>query len=81
MSYVFRLFLSYTTINALNVGGDGPKLIDLLQMREKNQLQDRIELLGSVRHSDVRNVRHSRLSDILTISNRLCRCSSKGLFS
>jgi len=38
------------------VGGDGPKLIDLLQMREKYLLQDRIELLGSVRHGDVRNV-------------------------
>ncbi|KAK7676349.1 hypothetical protein QCA50_020690 [Cerrena zonata] len=38
------------------VGGDGPKLIDLLQMREKNQLQDQIELLGSVRHRDVRDV-------------------------
>ncbi|KAI0075965.1 transferase [Panus rudis PR-1116 ss-1] len=38
------------------VGGDGPKLIDLLQMREKYQLQDRIEVLGPVKHSDVRNV-------------------------
>ncbi|KAG6888192.1 hypothetical protein C0995_009971 [Termitomyces sp. Mi166 len=39
-------------------GGDGPKLIDLLQMREKHLLQDRIELLGPVRHSDVRSVLH-----------------------
>ncbi|PCH44807.1 glycosyltransferase family 4 protein [Wolfiporia cocos MD-104 SS10] len=38
------------------VGGDGPKLIDLLQMREKHMLQDRIEMLGPVRHSDVRDV-------------------------
>ncbi|KAF5351110.1 hypothetical protein D9756_008314 [Leucocoprinus leucothites] len=38
------------------VGGDGPKLIDLLQMREKHLLQDRIELLGAVRHSDVLSV-------------------------
>ena len=37
-------------------GGDGPKLIDILQMREKHLLQDRIEMLGPVRHSDVRNV-------------------------
>jgi len=37
-------------------GGDGPKLIDLLQMREKHFLQDRIELLGPVRHSNVRSV-------------------------
>ncbi|KAF9450234.1 glycosyltransferase family 4 protein [Macrolepiota fuliginosa MF-IS2] len=38
------------------VGGDGPKLVDLLQMREKHLLQDRIELLGAVRHSDVLSV-------------------------
>ncbi|KIY47322.1 transferase [Fistulina hepatica ATCC 64428] len=38
------------------VGGDGPKLIDLLQMREKYLLQDRIELLGPVRPNDVRDV-------------------------
>lgn len=38
------------------VGGDGPKLIDLLQMREKYLLQDRIELLGPIRHSDVISV-------------------------
>ncbi|KAK7439825.1 Phosphatidylinositol N-acetylglucosaminyltransferase GPI3 subunit [Stygiomarasmius scandens] len=38
------------------VGGDGPKLIELLQMREKYLLQDQIELLGPVRHNDVRSV-------------------------
>ncbi|KDR68367.1 hypothetical protein GALMADRAFT_78672 [Galerina marginata CBS 339.88] len=38
------------------IGGDGPKLIDLLQMREKYRLQDRIELLGPVRHKDVLSV-------------------------
>ncbi|TFK41447.1 glycosyltransferase family 4 protein [Crucibulum laeve] len=38
------------------VGGDGPKLIDLLQMREKHLLQDRIELLGPIRHNDVLSV-------------------------
>ncbi|KAH8101783.1 transferase [Cristinia sonorae] len=38
------------------IGGDGPKMIDLLQMREKHQLQDRIELLGGIRYSDVRGV-------------------------
>jgi hypothetical protein len=37
-------------------GGTGPKLNELLQMREKHLLQDRIELLGAVRHSDVRDV-------------------------
>ncbi|KAI8986691.1 transferase [Trametes punicea] len=38
------------------IGGDGPKMIDLLRMREKYLLQDRIEMLGPVRHSDVRDV-------------------------
>jgi phosphatidylinositol N-acetylglucosaminyltransferase subunit A len=38
------------------VGGSGPKMIDLLQMREKYLLQDRIELLGEVQHSQVRDV-------------------------
>lgn len=38
------------------MGGDGPKLIDLLQMREKYRLQDRIELLGAVKPGDVRSV-------------------------
>nr|GAT48823.1 glycosyltransferase family 4 protein [Mycena chlorophos] len=38
------------------IGGDGPKLIDLLQMREKYQLQDRIELLRSVPPTEVRKV-------------------------
>lgn len=40
----------------LIIGGDGPKLVDLLQMREKHMLQDRIELLGSVRPANVQSV-------------------------
>lgn len=39
------------------VGGDGPKMVDLEQMREKYRLQDRITLLGSVRPHDVQSVR------------------------
>jgi glycosyltransferase involved in cell wall biosynthesis len=42
--------------NSLGSGGDGPKLNDLLQVRERHLLQDRIELLGPVRHRDVRDV-------------------------
>ncbi|KIP03402.1 glycosyltransferase family 4 protein [Phlebiopsis gigantea 11061_1 CR5-6] len=38
------------------IGGDGPKMIDLLQMREKYSLQDRIQLLGSIKPADVRDV-------------------------
>ncbi|KAI9299643.1 hypothetical protein BJ944DRAFT_46230, partial [Cunninghamella echinulata] len=38
------------------IGGDGPKRIDLEQMREKHLLQDRVILLGPVKHHQVRNV-------------------------
>lgn len=38
-------------------GGDGPKMVDLLQMRETHFLQDRITLLGPVPHRDVPSVR------------------------
>ncbi|KAI8343860.1 hypothetical protein BC941DRAFT_386132 [Chlamydoabsidia padenii] len=38
------------------IGGDGPKRIDLEQMREKHLLQDRVELLGPVKHHQVRNI-------------------------
>ncbi|KZV84740.1 glycosyltransferase family 4 protein [Exidia glandulosa HHB12029] len=38
------------------IGGDGPKLIELLQMRERHLLHDRVELLGHVRPTDVCNV-------------------------
>jgi len=41
----------------MTIGGDGPKLVDLLQMREKYLLQDRIELLGPIRPKDVLSVR------------------------
>ena len=38
------------------IAGDGPKFIDLEQMRERYQLQDRVELIGSIRHEQVRDV-------------------------
>ncbi len=38
------------------IGGDGQKKVGLEEMREKHQLHDRVELLGSVGHADVRNV-------------------------
>ncbi|KAJ3783892.1 glycosyltransferase family 4 protein [Lentinula aff. detonsa] len=50
-----RICAAFPNIRFL-VGGDGPKLIDLLQMREKYLLQDRIELLGPIKHNDVRSV-------------------------
>ncbi|KAK9237937.1 hypothetical protein V1525DRAFT_129556 [Lipomyces kononenkoae] len=38
------------------IAGSGPREIDLEQMREKFQLQERVELVGSIRHEDVRDV-------------------------
>lgn len=38
------------------IGGDGNKRILIEEMREKHQLQDRVEVLGAIPHSEVRNV-------------------------
>ena len=38
------------------IGGDGPKRLDLEQLVERNKLHDRVELLGRIEHSRVRDV-------------------------
>lgn len=38
------------------IAGDGPKGIDLEQMIEQNVLQEKVQLLGSIRHEEVRDV-------------------------
>jgi len=38
------------------IAGSGPKAIDLEQMLERNVLQDRVAMLGPVRHEEVRDV-------------------------
>ncbi|KAI1279783.1 glycosyltransferase family 4 protein [Xylaria sp. FL0933] len=38
------------------IAGSGPKAIDLQQMIEQNVLQDKVEMLGSVRHENVREI-------------------------
>lgn len=38
------------------IGGDGNKRILVEEMREKCQLQDRVEVLGAIAHADVRDV-------------------------
>ncbi|XP_072032926.1 phosphatidylinositol N-acetylglucosaminyltransferase subunit A-like [Amphiura filiformis] len=38
------------------IGGDGPKWIDIEEVREQYQLQDRVTMLGAVQHSNVKNV-------------------------
>ncbi|XP_034688334.1 phosphatidylinositol N-acetylglucosaminyltransferase subunit A isoform X2 [Vitis riparia] len=49
---ICRLFSNVRFI----VGGDGPKRVRLEEMREKNSLQDRVEMLGAVPHARVQSV-------------------------
>lgn len=54
------------TDSCVPTGGDGPKIVELDQMRDKYQtlLRDRVELLGGVKHEDVRGVsRHFSRND------------------
>lgn len=44
---IFKIFIS---------GGDGPKRIVLEEVRERYQLQERVILLGAVKHENVRDV-------------------------
>jgi len=55
VSVIPKVCKLYDNVHFL-IGGDGPKRIDLDQMREKHLLHDRVELIGEVKHSDVRNV-------------------------
>jgi phosphatidylinositol N-acetylglucosaminyltransferase subunit A len=50
-----RICSIYPTVRFI-VAGSGPKAIDLEQMIEKHQLQDRVEMLGPIRHEEVRDV-------------------------
>lgn len=50
-----RVLASHPNVRFI-VAGTGPKAIDLEQMIERNMLQDRILLLGAVRHEEVRDV-------------------------
>ncbi|KAJ8019860.1 Phosphatidylinositol N-acetylglucosaminyltransferase subunit A [Holothuria leucospilota] len=38
------------------IGGDGPKRVDIEEVRESYQLQDRVVMLGALPHSEVQNV-------------------------
>ena len=51
-----------------STGGDGPKRILLEEVRERFCLQDRVEMLGNLNHSEVRDVGSFLiLSDINTV--------------
>lgn len=38
------------------IAGDGPKFLDLEQMREKYYLQEKVKLIGAIKHEEVRDV-------------------------
>jgi phosphatidylinositol N-acetylglucosaminyltransferase subunit A len=50
-----RILASHPNVRFI-IAGSGPKAIDLEQMLERRVLQDRVEMLGPVRHEEVRNV-------------------------
>ncbi|KAE8217298.1 hypothetical protein CF319_g8585 [Tilletia indica] len=79
-----RICAQHSDIHFL-IGGDGPKRIDLEQMREKYLLHDRVELVGAIRPSDARDhlVRgHLFLNTSLTEAFGTCiiEAASAGLF-
>ena len=50
-----RICEIHPTVHFL-IAGSGPKAIDLQQMIEKHMLQDRVEMMGPIRHEEVRDV-------------------------
>lgn len=48
-------------------GGDGPKRVLLEEVRERHLLHDRVTLLGSLEHSQVRDVRMALNSSTSTV--------------
>ncbi len=50
-----RILASHPNVRFI-IAGSGPKAIDLEQMLERNVLQDRVEMLGPIRHEEVRDV-------------------------
>lgn len=49
------ILAAYRNVRVL-IAGNGPKAIDLEQMIERNVLQDRVSMIGPVRHEEVRDV-------------------------
>ena len=50
------LALSQLLLLPPSLGGDGPKRVLLEEVCEQHQLQDRVRLLGTLEHSEVRGV-------------------------
>lgn len=54
----YLIFLStWLILCRVLLGGDGPKRIVVEEVRERYQLQDRVRMLGTVKHCDVHDVR------------------------
>lgn len=50
-----QLCLKDTNVHFI-IGGEGPKRVELEQMRERFALQDRVEMCGTIRQAEVQNV-------------------------
>lgn len=50
-----RILATHSNVRFI-IAGSGPKAIELEQMLERNVLQDRVEMLGPVKHEEVRDV-------------------------
>jgi len=50
------------------IGGDGPKRVELEQMREKHLLHQRVELCGAIRQGDARDVSSDSASAAMIIA-------------
>ncbi|KAL2834756.1 hypothetical protein BJY01DRAFT_224013 [Aspergillus pseudoustus] len=50
-----RILASHPNVRFI-IAGSGPKAIDLEQMLERNVLQDKVEMIGAIRHEEVRDV-------------------------
>lgn len=55
VAVVPRICMQRSNVDFL-IAGDGPKFLDLEQMREKYFLQERVSLIGAVKHEEVRDV-------------------------
>ncbi|KAL7716417.1 phosphatidylinositol N-acetylglucosaminyltransferase [Entamoeba marina] len=56
----------YSNVNFI-VGGDGPMMLNIEEMREKHQLQNRVKLLGAIQHCETR--------DVLVLGDIFLNCS------
>lgn len=58
-SVIPKVCAAHPTVRFL-IAGDGPKKVDLEQMRDEQLLHDRMEMTGSVASEDARNVSDDR---------------------